>query len=131
MNPTKKFRLVEVECVSQAATTLKNEEVLGKAKKIVGIEAYKVGTVAVSPSGRAVANNTVFLKSFLTLKTNNGSSEPVLRIPFADLERAGNSGKLLEVNLAPLAISKCEIVVGSVAGIVTTESWLLGFHYED
>jgi hypothetical protein len=128
---TKRFRLVEVDVdsTSKQEFTLKDEEVLREAKKIVGIEAYKVGTVSITPSQRAVVNDTVFNKSFLTL-TSGANDEVITEIPFADLNKAANNGQLFMVDIPPLVPSKCKIVVGTVAALSASETFLLGFHYE-
>lgn len=128
---TKNFRLVVVDSTNANTQDydLKDEENLRTAKRIVAIEAYKVGTVSNEPGGRPVINDTVFNKSFLTISTPD-SDEVLYKIPFSDLNRAGNNGQLFLVDIPPLAPSKCKIRIASTVGIVTTESFLLGFHYE-
>lgn len=123
-------RIVEVAINSAAVTdfSLKDEEVLRKAKKIIALEAYKVGTVSNAPSGAAVVNDTVFNKSFLIIGTE--ASDEVIKIPLSDLNRAANSGELFYVDIPPIAPSKCSIKVATTASLNTAEVFLLSFHYE-
>jgi hypothetical protein len=128
---TPRFRLVEVEVssTSQQDFSLKDEEVLRDAKRIIAIEAYKVGTLALSPTGRAVVNDTVFKKSFLIIGTAD-SDEVLNKIPLSDLSRADNNGQLFYVDIPPVAPSKCSIKVATVATLSASESFVLAFHYE-
>jgi hypothetical protein len=128
---TPRFRIVEVDVTSAGVQdfSLSDDEVLRDAKKIIAIEAYKVGTVTNTPKGRAVVNDTVFNKSFLVIST--GASDEVLSgIPLADLNRAGNNGQLFYVDIPPISPSKCKIHVASTASLSASETFLLGFHYE-
>ena len=120
---------VAIDSASKTEFSLKNEELLGDAKRIIGVSAHKVGSVSIAPSGSAVVNDTVFNKSFLTLGTP-GSKEPISKIPLAELNRAANNGQIFYLDVPPLAPSKCAIKVATVAGLVTTEVFLLTFYYE-
>jgi hypothetical protein len=128
---TPRTRLVEVAIDSIVKTefSLKDEEVLRKAKRIIAIEAYKVGTVSIAPSTAAVVNDTVFDKSFLTLGTEDGE-EVIYKLPLADLNRAANNGQLFYVDIPPIAPSKCSIKVATTAALSAAEVFLLCFHYE-
>lgn len=126
---TKRFRLVEVDCKAQASVSLDKEEVLRDAKRITAIQAYKVANKSLAPSGRPTVNDTVFAKAQLVIKTP-GDDEVQYKIPFCDMDKQGNGGILYEVDIPPIAPTKCEIVIPSTTGVVTTESYVLGFHYE-
>lgn len=127
---TPNFLLVEV-LIDGAKTTysLKDEEILRTAKKIIAIETYKVDNVSISPTGRPLANNSVFAKGFLVLQSAT-NTEMINELPFPSMDRTTNNGRLFYVNIPPIAPSKCFIRVGTTAGIVTGESFLIGFHYE-
>lgn len=127
---TPNFRQIEVEITaSQQQYSLKEEEILSDCKKIIGVEVYKVANVSVSPTGRPLVNNTVFTKSYLVIATKD-SDEVLYMIPLASMDRSTNQGEIFRVDIPPIAPSKCYIKVGSIAGIVAGESFLLGFHYE-
>jgi len=128
---TPRYRIVEVDVTSAAVQdyTLTDEEVLRTAKRIIAIEAFMVGTVSTTPKGRAVVSDTVFKKSYLTIGTAD-TDEVLTKIPLSDLSRATNNGQLFYVDIPPIAPSKCNIHVGSVAGLSTSETFLLAFHYE-
>lgn len=127
---TNRFRIVEVDCeTTKQEYTLLKDDVLDNAKQITAIEAYKVGDLALAPSGRATVNDTVLKKSFLTLSTSD-TDEVQYRVPLIDLVRTMNNGQLFLVNLPKLAFSKCKVYVPTTAALSATESWVFGVHYE-
>lgn len=123
------FRTIEVETTAAVDYTLPDDEILRKAKRIIGLVSYKVGTLALSSTGRPVVNDTVFNKSYLTIITAD-DRKVLVELPLSDLNRAANSGEIFYVDIPPIAPSKCEIHVGSPAALVTTESFVIGFLYE-
>lgn len=127
---TKRFRLLEVETkANQTEYTLQDNDNLNTVKRISAIEAYRVSKVAISPKGRAVISDAVFNKTFLTLATSD-TDQQQHQIPLTDLCRADNNGQLFYVDIKPIAASKCVLKIASVAGILDTESILIGVHYE-
>jgi hypothetical protein len=128
---TKRFRAIEVQIdsVGKQTFTLGDEETLRDAKRIVAIEAYRLADVSMSANARALVGDAIFEKSFLTISTKD-TDQVHYRIPLTDLCRADNNGQLYEVDIPPIAPSKCEIFVATVAGLSAAESFLLGFHYE-
>ncbi len=128
---TTNFKLVEVLIDGvQTEYSLKDQEILRQAKKIVAIEVYTVSIVSVTPKSRPVVNNTVFLKSFLVLGSAD-DKQPIDRIPFTSMNKATNNGLLFYVDIPPIAPSKCFVAVPTGAGIVAGESFLIGFHFEN
>lgn len=127
------FRLTAVPCGSTTATRfpLPVDQVLEEAKRIIAIQAYKVTDVTNSPIDQsALANATVFNKSFLVLVSKQGNEEVISLIPLADLCRSANNGVLKEFGILPINVTKCYIQVASVTALSASEVWLLGFHYE-
>jgi len=121
---------VPIESTSQLQIQLPLNETLRDAKRITGVVAYKVGTVSVAPtSALAVVNNTVFLKSFLTL-TNVNNEQALSQIPLSDLERSGNAGIELDIEVAKFSANKSFIQISTAASISTSEVFLLRFEYE-
>lgn len=127
---TSNFLLVEVQMTgAQNQFSLKDEEILRTAKKIVAIEVYKVDNVTITPKGAAVVNNTVFEKAFLVIGLAD-DKQPLMNIPFTSMDKTANQGRPFFVNIPPIAPSKCFVQVGTQAGIVPGEVFLIGFHYE-
>ncbi len=126
---TKRFRTVIVDCDTKLEYTLQSDDILNKAKRIVAIEAYKVGDVSKSSTGRAVVNDTIFSKSYLTISSVE-TDEVLNKVPFTDLNKKTNNGMLFLVDIPPVAMSKCKIVIPDNAALSAAESWVLGFHYE-
>ena len=129
----KNFRVVEVLVgnVNQRDFYLPQDEVLRNAKRIVAVESYRVGKSSNAPiSGAANVSDTVFNKSFLTLETKDGGTQPITAVPLTDLCKQDNAGVLFEVDLPPLNVSKCKITVPTNASLVATEAWQIGFYYE-
>ena len=124
----KRFRIVEVTSAGQN-NTLNDEKVLDGAKRITAIEAYMVGDVAKGPSGAATVNDTIFKKSFLTLSTGE-SNEVLLHVPLTDLCKKTNAGQLFLVDLPPISATKSKVYIAELTGLVTTETFVLAFHYE-
>ena len=127
---TKNFRLVVVNITAaKQEWNLSDNEDLQQAKRIVAVQAYRVGDVSHAPDGTPVVNNTVFNKSFLSFQTND-NQEKIQQFPFPDLNRKDNNGELVYVDIPPIAPTKCKIKIATAAGIVVDESFLLGVHYE-
>lgn len=123
------FRTIEVLSTAALSYTLPDDEILRNAKRIIGIVAYKVGTLALSKTGRPVVNDTVFNKSYLTVITAD-DRKVLVDLPFSDMNRAGNNGEIFYVDIPPIAPTKCEINVASAAALSASESFVLGFIYE-
>ena len=132
----KKFRIVEVpiDSASSIAHSFGMEDVLKEAKRIVGIEAYKVGDYAIGPeSGKATVNNTVFAKASLVLGSVDGD-EPIYRMPLSRLNPASNAGNTIQFDVERINPGRCKIQLpngaSGTASLVTTEVFVLGFYYE-
>jgi hypothetical protein len=109
--------------------SLKNDEILRDAKRIVAIEAYRVGTVSIAPDGTTTVSDTIFNKASLTLETSDGTIV-LTDVPLTDLCKADNNGQKFLVNIPPIVPSKCFIKVASPAGLSITEAFVIGFEYE-
>lgn len=120
---------MQVDSTAKQKFNLGDEETLRDAKRIVAIEAYRLADVSMSPAARALVGDAIFEKSFLTIGTKD-TDQVQYQIPLTDLCRADNDGQLYMVDIPPIAPSKCEIFVASVAGLSAAESFLLAFHYE-
>jgi hypothetical protein len=124
-----------VNNIGSTEFALGNQPNLRTAKKIKSIEAFKVDQVTVAPSGKNVINATVFAKSFLRLI---GSRNNDLRyVPMLSLSKTVNGTQVPEFNIdaaqgdeGAIDPEKSKIVVGSTAGLVLNEVFLLAVTYE-
>ena len=128
----KRFRIIEIDISSVGVQShpFGLEDVLKSAKRIVAIQAFKVGEYARGPiSGKANANATVFNNASLVLGTNDGD-EPIFNMPLTDLCSSTNNGLVREFDVSNINPSRCKIYVSSTANLTTNEVFVLGFHYE-
>lgn len=124
--------LVEVKQVSAASNQhpFPFDSVLNTALRIVAIEAYKVGDMAVGPeSGNAVANNSCFSNSMLVLGDMDGK-EAIKRVPLSRLNPAGNSGHAVPLDVDRLSPSNCHVFIKNTTPMVAGEVWVFGVWYE-
>jgi hypothetical protein len=98
-------------------------------KKITGIEAFKVGDVAVNSVGDAVINNNAFADAFVTLQIKG--REKIKTLPLASFY-PGSTNKLIKsFNNIIIDIDKSYIEFGRATNVVAGEVILLAFYYED
>ena len=101
---------------------------LRRAKRIIRIEALRFSLVPVSPSGKATVNNAVFDKSYLRLISSENVEYRALALQ--TISKTVNGTEIPELNTDTIDPEKSKIVVGSVAGLVANESFLLQVTYE-
>lgn len=97
------------------------------AKNIKTIEAYSAAQVSLNDKGRPVVNAGVFAKSFLQLVS--GQNVQLRTLPLASLSPSVNQ-RPRELNVGSIDPEKSKIVVGSIAGLVVNEVFLLAITYE-
>lgn len=125
-----KYKVIEIACT--ATDTVYNfptDSVL-KNSVIVGVEAFSVTDNSITPLGRTVVNTTVFGKSYLMLKSQNGSEELISNVPLSRIRPAANNGDFFETDIDPINPSDCQIKVASSASLSASESFLIGVYYQ-
>lgn len=97
--------------------------------KINAIQVHPVGKVSITPDGNAVVNNTVFLKSFLTLSVDG--EESIDTIPLTVFNPADNDGRLFVFSV-PKVISweKSHFNIATDTGMVANEAFIMTVFYE-
>lgn len=130
VNPKERIELIEVICanISAAEFSLGSLPNLRTASKIIRVEALPVSQVTISPSGKAVVNNGVFQKSFLKLISADNVEFRALALP--SISKSINGTVIPAINTPRIDPEKSKIVVGTAAGLVLNEVWLLSVTYE-
>lgn len=126
-----KIRTELVEVV--IANTTSNEFILGQlpnlrnAKAIHKIETFRTAQVSKTPSGKTVANDTVFFKSFLVLIAGDTQ---IRQIPLVSLNKNTNGTSVDPVHTQTIDPEKSKIFIGELTGLVAGEAFLLQITYE-
>ena|SRR5258708_31543959 len=130
INPKERTDLIEVEVLNVGAQefTLGTNPKLREATKIFKIEAFNFTQIPVSPSGKVVINITVFNKSAIKL-INNANTE-LRAVPLYSISKNVNGTEMPFVDTNQIDPEKSKIVVGSAAGLVLNEVFLLAVTYE-
>lgn len=125
-----KYKVLEIQCTATDTTyNLPTDSVL-KNSVIVGIEAFSVTDNSLTPLGRTTVNTTVFGKSYLTLKSINGSEELISNVPLSRIRPAANNGDYFNTDIDQINPSDCQIKVASTASLSASESFLIGVYYQ-
>lgn len=101
---------------------------LRNASKIIRIEALRFTQVPVAPTGKAVVNETVFPKAFLRLI--NSDNVEFRAYSLVSLSKSVNGTEIPAINSPRIDPEKSKIVVGSTAGLILNEVFLLQITYE-
>ncbi|MCC6258072.1 MAG: hypothetical protein IT254_07110 [Chitinophagaceae bacterium] len=100
---------------------------LRNAKAIVLVETFPVGAVALTPSGKTVVNDTVFNKAFL--KLIDSENVEYRAVALKSISKTVNGTVITPVNCPQIDPEKSKIVVGTAAGLVANEAFLLQITY--
>lgn len=130
INPKERTILIEVEVLNVAAKefTLGTNPDLRTAKKIFKVEAFNVGQVPVAPSGKAVINAASFNSSSLSLI--NPDNTTLRTLPLYSIAKNANGTEIPYVDTEMIDPEKSKIIVGTTAGLVLNEVFLLAITYE-
>lgn len=98
-----------------------------RGKRIKQIDIPQVGKLSVTPTGKAVVNDTVYKKAYLVLSVDG--NEKINRLPLLALNPYEVGGNRIE--LADLNVNwpKSYIEVGSLDGLVLNEAFLLTVYF--
>jgi hypothetical protein len=122
---------VSVDNVNKVQFNLPLDELLQKAKKIIGVEAYLQSVMPIGGvTGAEQQSDAVLRSSFLVLMGVDNSS-PIFRIPLIDLMRSINNGDIMQFDIDRININASYIYVSGQSGALdTSKVFFLGFHYQ-
>jgi hypothetical protein len=129
-NPNTRQILVSVPVADITNNTLvftENKELTTYAKRIVSIESFHAGQIAVTNKSKTVINQAVHDKSFLEIKDGATS---LRNIPLKVLSKQTPQNEIPILNLDVIDLQQSQIIVGSLAGLVALEEYLFFITYE-
>ncbi len=131
MEPNNNLRttVVEIEILNTGVTSFNLGELadLRDAKNIISIEAFNVTQIPISPGAKTVVNAAVFAKSFI--KLIRGNTE-LRTLPLYSISKQVNGTVIPQLNVGNIDPQKSKIVMGTNAGLVINEVFLLSVTYE-
>lgn len=129
MKLIKYIETVEVKTNSTTKTKFYfDEQPVLRKKRILHVQAWRVGYVSESPSDLAVVNDVVFQKSFLVLVSKG--KEIINRIPLVQLTNYFQNENALLLDLM-VNFPKSYIEIGSIASLSASETFLFTFYCND
>ena len=100
-----------------------------EAGKIVALATHTVGEIPLSPSGKAIVNNTAFNKAYLVLRNRRSGRDDLNKIPLRDLLRSANNGEWIHLDGEQYDFSQSRIVVPNNAGLTANEVFMINVIY--
>lgn len=131
VKPIQKHQAVEVKITSVSLSQVKFPDVQTlRRKKIVGIEVQHVNEVTNAPSGLALISDTVFKKTFITLK-NCHNADDIDKLPLNAIYAKNNNGNVKYFNEMVLDFANSYITISETTGLTADTVVLLDIYYED
>jgi len=129
MKLIKYVETVEVPTNSTTKTKFYFKEQLNlRNKRVLHIHTMRAPYMNYSPSHLSIINSTVFHKSFLVLVSKN--KEIINRIPLINLETQYQGSEAILFDII-IDFPKSYVEVGSIAGLVVTETFIFTFYCND